>query len=89
MRKSKLTDGEIVCRYLLDEDVKDIGASAGISRTALYDTLHRNGISTTRRRVLDLICKFCGKPFKRPRSHKTGSYCSTSCFHKDRSKNHV
>lgn len=88
MRDSKISDDEVIERYLSGERLKGLVTATGVTRTAIYDLFKRRAIEPYKRRILALKCKFCSEEFARPRSHVKGEhsgYCSIQCFHADRS----
>ena len=81
-RTLKIDRESIGCRYLSGESGSSIAESLSISAHAVYDELHRQGLTVSQRRGAMVPCDTCGEPIYRQRhilEKQDMYYCSRKC----------
>lgn len=82
LRKCKLTSKEIVSLYNGMTRVNDIAELAGISRQGVFNILKDAGVTTYKRKSVEVVCQFCKERFTKYHTNVSESnYCSSQCFH--------
>lgn len=82
LRKCKLTSEEIAALYTGMTRVNDIAELAGISRQGVFNILKDFGVTTYKRKSVEVVCQFCKERFTKYHTNVSEiNYCSSQCFH--------